>query len=1468
MMSTAWKSVRVFISSTFCDMHAERDHLVTVVFPELRERIEGLGLEFFDVDLRWGVPDKDANGETANSWEYCRKWIDRVEPFFICILGQRYGHVPKPDELKDKEDSQRQQLERRSITEMELRHAVLDRKLNRRSYFYLRATDAPASASEYVDPAPLLSKLQQLKGEVRSCGRPVRDYLCEWTGSGFTSLEEFGRLVLDDLWSGVLRDDRYVGKEVWRRVLGAEPGSDARYTDEFRPIPHELAAKLAAHAKPTPREPLDAEREQMEAFAQTRLRWFHGRTKELKQLTDFVNSKYENSPCLAAVVAVSGQGKSAMLARLWQEIAPNEVRSARPSGTLSPSDRERERERGHFVITHFVGATERSASAHSLVERLLDELDRSGVVWPPEQHEEGHEPKRDFKSLCLRLAQRLGNYAGERRIVVLLDGLNQLSDGHDLVWLPTQLGPSVRVIVSCLDESPLHAVPDHSTNDRIGPLREADSSTPVKGPSLLASPATVQQHDQRVLRALGSREPAPLLVPLAQLTEAEVRTIVVAYLQEYCHELDTEHLDTLCAITQARNPLYLLVTLDELRTLSGNDLNHVVPARIASMPRDHPDTVSVFRRVLQRLEAFGAEAVRWWCLYLAYGRAGMASRELVNLLASKIGADGAATALRIERGLRRYLQRRGPQLDFFHGQLRQAVFEQYSPQVAAVNVHSDIATYFREQGYWLDAAEEQSRRHPGAADLARAANVRAVTELPWQLLGAGRSEEMAKVLCDLEFVDSKCTAGMVFDLSADFTRASQVADLPAHQVSPLREFARFISSQSHFLAHCWGSAFQQALNEPDKTEPAKAARGRCISGVENRAYLEWINKSQSPSPCLLTLPRHTGGAFACAFSPRGERILTAGSEYVTRLWDTASGEEIANLTAQYKGHRGTWVFSPDGTLVVGVISDSDSADRDEVMLTFRVWNALAGQLVHSFDYWHAAVSGLAVSPNGTQIVSLHIDGSVALWGLSTAPKPMKLAYGSLGAWKRICRLMGFGRISACGFSGDGRLVIGKDSWGQTTIWLAATGERVPTKSVATIALPCKDLLAGQHFYDALDSSRASRLAGFRFPELKAVEHIMAFAKSPDRTLILAGHSDMSLRIWDVASGKQIALLAGHSGHINDCAFSPDGHRFASVSSDETVKIWDVQAFAASSVSRTGHTNKVSGVTFTRDGRRFATSSWDCTVRLFDGDNALPLVTLAPEWSIVQCCAFAPDGTAGVSGTDRGTLRIWDGESGRTLKLFDAIAEEVTPRHPSIVACSFSSDSSQVLAVTEGGGLILLDETGNATKFRSADVGVFSCAFSPDALHLALGVVDGTIALWSRVGTSREFARVARFCASNDSGDENIAWTCAFSMDCSWIASGHQDGTIRIWNVVGRKAHTTFAARGGTVQACCFSPNGRYLAVGCADHAVRIWDWNNGALRCEYGAGGLVSAITWRPNGRALVAGDKQGRVLLIRVMNL
>lgn len=407
-MDSSEKIVRVFISSTFRDMHAERDHLVTVVFPELRERLERLGLEFYDVDLRWGVPEKDANGETANSWEYCRQWIDRVEPFFVCILGQRYGWVPEPEKLKAEDEQVRQREHPRSITDMEVRHAVLDSQRKRHSYFYLRETKVPESDnpiySEFVDSTELQEKLESLKEDIRGCDRPARDYTCRWKGDGFDELEDFGNQVLEDLWSGVLRDECYVSKEVWREVLGADPDSDPRYTDASEPLSKEIWEKIVALAKPEPLLPLDAEQQQMEKFAESRLRWFQGRTDELKALTDLVQSPDPEAPRFAVVSAIPGQGKSALLAKLWRSVVPaaengsSQSLSEPTAYNLQPTA---------FVIAHFVGATERSADARSLVLRILDELDRTGFEWSEEKPSDDEdkppeEPKLDYNSLCLK----------------------------------------------------------------------------------------------------------------------------------------------------------------------------------------------------------------------------------------------------------------------------------------------------------------------------------------------------------------------------------------------------------------------------------------------------------------------------------------------------------------------------------------------------------------------------------------------------------------------------------------------------------------------------------------------------------------------------------------------------------------------------------------------------------------------------------------------------------------------------------------------------------------------------------------------------------------------------------------------------------------------------------------------------------------------------------------------------------
>src|ERR671924_463305 len=107
-MAQSWKTVRVFISSTFRDMQAERDHLVRFVFPRLREQLLPRRIHLVDVDLRWGVTSEQ------DATEVCREIIDECRPRFLCMLGGRYGWGPPGGS--------------RSITADEVHYGVLTRR--------------------------------------------------------------------------------------------------------------------------------------------------------------------------------------------------------------------------------------------------------------------------------------------------------------------------------------------------------------------------------------------------------------------------------------------------------------------------------------------------------------------------------------------------------------------------------------------------------------------------------------------------------------------------------------------------------------------------------------------------------------------------------------------------------------------------------------------------------------------------------------------------------------------------------------------------------------------------------------------------------------------------------------------------------------------------------------------------------------------------------------------------------------------------------------------------------------------------------------------------------------------------------------------------------------------------------------------------------------------------------------------
>ncbi|XP_077865627.1 telomerase protein component 1-like, partial [Saccoglossus kowalevskii] len=144
VISTAprWRTARVFISSTFRDMHGERDLLTRFVFPELRARAKKHFINVYEVDLRWGVTEDEA--KSNKSIEICLSEVSRCD-LFIGILGDRYGWIPERYLAPDTEefDWLKDYPAGRSITELEMFHAALcdSQNMGDRAFFYLRSGD-------------------------------------------------------------------------------------------------------------------------------------------------------------------------------------------------------------------------------------------------------------------------------------------------------------------------------------------------------------------------------------------------------------------------------------------------------------------------------------------------------------------------------------------------------------------------------------------------------------------------------------------------------------------------------------------------------------------------------------------------------------------------------------------------------------------------------------------------------------------------------------------------------------------------------------------------------------------------------------------------------------------------------------------------------------------------------------------------------------------------------------------------------------------------------------------------------------------------------------------------------------------------------------------------------------------------------------------------------------------------------
>ena len=166
------RQIRVFISSTFQDMQDERNYLMKHTFPVLRKLAAERDVTLTELDLRWGITEEEA--KTGKVVEICLREIENSIPFFIGIIGNRYGWVPEKKDISENVTERfkdvNNYLERHlSVTEMEMQFGVLQRKEDMHAYFYIKEGEDKENAD---NP----EMLERLKKEVKASRYPSTTY--------------------------------------------------------------------------------------------------------------------------------------------------------------------------------------------------------------------------------------------------------------------------------------------------------------------------------------------------------------------------------------------------------------------------------------------------------------------------------------------------------------------------------------------------------------------------------------------------------------------------------------------------------------------------------------------------------------------------------------------------------------------------------------------------------------------------------------------------------------------------------------------------------------------------------------------------------------------------------------------------------------------------------------------------------------------------------------------------------------------------------------------------------------------------------------------------------------------------------------------------------------------------------------------------------------------------------------------